>query len=323
MLSDLKKIWKNYLKKNTSPEDSTAVIKPSASKNNGTSPDIRKKKIPIQELKNDYPVPDRNVSSLPQNTFAGKNRKQGQAIRSLDRHGLRKITSDEDLNRLFDEATSHNPNFSKSSKVIPTSQGSRMNSRPAGKPKKTPSTGLHQKRGMDKNGLPFLSKEFNLMVAFEDKNQDQPVPTNSTEKKTHKHYPAEEDFEEMLSQSLAGKTVKKLLQEKDSAYQHAKPVTLNEKIKRYPAPESELDLHGFTAAQAREKSELFVRNGLRTGKLTIRIIVGKGLHSEDQAVLPDVVEDKLKELKKENIVLAFRWEKQIKKRSGAIIVYLV
>jgi hypothetical protein len=39
-------------------------------------------------------------------------------------------------------------------------------------------------------------------------------------------------------------------------------------------------------------------------------------------VLPDVVEDKLIELKRQNIVLAYEWDKKKKSKSGAVIVYL-
>ncbi len=55
---------------------------------------------------------------------------------------------------------------------------------------------------------------------------------------------------------------------------------------------------------------------------TLRIIVGKGIHSEDGPVLPHVVEDLLKEMKKENIVLAYKWEGAKKLKFGAVLVYL-
>ena len=50
--------------------------------------------------------------------------------------------------------------------------------------------------------------------------------------------------------------------------------------------------------------------------------MGKGLHSEDRAVLPDVIEDLLTDMKREDIVLSYRWEKRVKRKSGAVIVYL-
>ena len=39
-------------------------------------------------------------------------------------------------------------------------------------------------------------------------------------------------------------------------------------------------------------------------------------------MLPDVVEDRVVLLKKEKIVLSFRWENNTKSKSGAMIVYL-
>jgi hypothetical protein len=54
----------------------------------------------------------------------------------------------------------------------------------------------------------------------------------------------------------------------------------------------------------------------------VLIIVGKGLHSEGRAVLPDVVAAELARLRQEKQVLAHRWERGAKRKSGAIIVYL-
>jgi DNA-nicking Smr family endonuclease len=56
--------------------------------------------------------------------------------------------------------------------------------------------------------------------------------------------------------------------------------------------------------------------------LAVRIITGKGLHSEGQPVLPDTVEGVLRTLKKENLVKSWRWEKGQKEKSGALIVQL-
>ncbi len=54
----------------------------------------------------------------------------------------------------------------------------------------------------------------------------------------------------------------------------------------------------------------------------MRIIVGKGLHSDPGPVLPDTIEDLLLDLKARDIVLGFSWERKKKSRSGAVIVYL-
>jgi hypothetical protein len=66
----------------------------------------------------------------------------------------------------------------------------------------------------------------------------------------------------------------------------------------------------------------FVERSRYRGKRTLLIIVGKGRHSEGRAILPDVVEAELARLRQERRVLAHRWERGAKRKSGAIIVYL-
>jgi len=96
----------------------------------------------------------------------------------------------------------------------------------------------------------------------------------------------------------------------------------HKRIKRYPPPEKDLDLHGFTALGAELKAGSFLISCQQQGYFTVRIIVGRGLHSELGPVLPDMVEDLLATLKARNIVLGFAWERKKKSRSGAVIVYL-
>jgi DNA-nicking Smr family endonuclease len=51
----------------------------------------------------------------------------------------------------------------------------------------------------------------------------------------------------------------------------------------------------------------------------VRIITGKGLHSaQGQSVLRELAEKRLSELRKNNVVLSFKWEKG----KGALVVYL-
>ncbi len=84
-----------------------------------------------------------------------------------------------------------------------------------------------------------------------------------------------------------------------------------------------MDLHGYTAAEAQSGTEAFIRKARNKGIHTLRLITGKGLHSQGKAVLPDVVERKLIELKQKKWVLGYKWEKKDKRKSGAVIVYLV
>jgi DNA-nicking Smr family endonuclease len=159
----------------------------------------------------------------------------------------------------------------------------------------------------DRNGLPILSRSTSLSRLFSDK------AASRTEE--------EEDFPTLLEQSLRGKNEAALLSEKREK-DSPDPVPLKKRLKRYPPPEEELDLHGDTAARALVRSESFVRTAWRAGKFTLTIVVGKGLHSEFGAVLPDVVEDLLVRLKKEGVVLWFEWDRKRKSQSGAVIAYL-
>jgi DNA-nicking Smr family endonuclease len=101
-----------------------------------------------------------------------------------------------------------------------------------------------------------------------------------------------------------------------------KPLPYHKRIKRYPPPEKELDLHGFTALGAQLKARSFLTTCKQQGYFTIRIIVGKGTHSDLGPVLPDTIEDLLAQLKAQDIVLGFAWERKKKSRSGSVIVYL-
>jgi DNA-nicking Smr family endonuclease len=133
------------------------------------------------------------------------------------------------------------------------------------------------------------------------------------------------DFASMFEESQGDVYQQRLLKDKTV------PITLTkrnvrtptEQIKTFPPPQKELDLHGFTAIAAEAAVGTFIENSRRNGLRTIRLIVGKGLHSHGKAVLPDVVEQKVFQLKRDSKVLAMNWEKKDKRKSGALIVYLI
>ena len=124
----------------------------------------------------------------------------------------------------------------------------------------------------------------------------------------------EEDFQALLDASFK--------QSRQRRAPKPKPVPLTKRLRRYPNPEIELDLHGYQALGAEMKARSFISTCHAQGYFTLRIIVGKGLHSQEGPVLPDVLEDLLAQMKKEHLVLAFEWDRKKKARSGAVIVYL-
>ena len=162
---------------------------------------------------------------------------------------------------------------------------------------------------LNKHGLPvieefeeqFIDREDGLSVV-----QKVSEPLESEE--------LEENFVLLLEESLK--------QKKSSDKKKTIPMPLKKRLKRYPPPEAELDLHGFTALGAELKAKSFIATCKHQGYFSLRIIVGKGLHSDIGPVLPDMIEDLLKILEKQNIVLAYKWDQQKKSKSGAVIVYL-
>jgi len=162
----------------------------------------------------------------------------------------------------------------------------------------------------DRHGLPFLDKDQHLSDVFRVSENEDKTPPQEVE-----------IFSELLESSLKGKNQDALLREKRDREPPA-PVPLKKRLKRYPPPEKQLDLHGLTAAEADAQAENYLRHSWRNGFFTLRLVVGKGLHSEAGAVLPHVVEDLLVRLKRDGVVLWFEWDRKQKSRSGAVIVYL-
>ncbi|MFH1157108.1 MAG: Smr/MutS family protein [Pseudomonadota bacterium] len=156
----------------------------------------------------------------------------------------------------------------------------------------------------NKHGLPVLDGQGNLKVLLTGPGADDDMA-----------------FGDLVDKSLEGKDMDALLREKRER-ELPGPVPLKKRLRKYPEPEVQLDLHGLNSATARVRADSFVRAAWRNGTFTLRIIVGKGLHSEFGAVLPDVVEDVLADLKRQGIVLWFNWDRKKKSTSGAVIVYL-
>lgn len=165
-------------------------------------------------------------------------------------------------------------------------------------------------RNLNKHGLPFLDDYESWM----NKNIDPHTPSAEN---------TAEIEPEASEQEVAFSTLLEVSLKQNPLRSHApKPMPLKRRLKRYPPPEADLDLHGFTAIGAQVKTQSFISTAHVQGFFTLRIIVGKGLHSESGPVLPHVVEDLLKEMKKENIVLSYKWEGGKRSKFGAVLVYL-
>lgn len=86
------------------------------------------------------------------------------------------------------------------------------------------------------------------------------------------------------------------------------------------AIEDELDLHGYTVAEARERLDAFLRNARGLGKRCVRVIHGKGKSSEGK--LP-VLKGKVNGwLRQKDEVLAFCSARPTDGGTGAVYVLL-
>ncbi|MCP3942031.1 MAG: Smr/MutS family protein [Desulfobacteraceae bacterium] len=162
---------------------------------------------------------------------------------------------------------------------------------------------------LNKHGLPVIEEFEGKFLAGDLGDLSDQVPKESMESQD-----LEENFEILLEASLK--------QKKNPGKKKPIPMPIKKRLKRYPPPEVELDLHGFTALGAELKAKSFILTCKHQGYFSLRLIVGKGLHSDIGPVLPDVIEDLLKILEKQNLVLAYKWDRRKKSESGAVIVYL-
>ncbi len=227
--------------------------------------------------------------------MAAKRKKRHNVIpvKWVNRNGIPVFGKDQDLNQIFSQLTLEDHDTDGVD----------------GFPKKALTE--NQKRVIkDRHGLPFLDKELHLSDMFK-------VPEAAVEDDNADN----ENFSELLESSLKGKNQDTLLREKRDR-DPPRPVPLKKRLKRYPPPQNQLDLHGLTAMEAQSRTETYLRHSWRNGFFTLRVVVGRGLHSEFGAVLPHVVEDLLVRLKRDGVVLWFEWDRKIKSHSGSLVVYL-
>lgn len=185
--------------------------------------------------------------------------------------------------------------------------------------------GSRKNRKQNKNNLPVFESDDEFLDVFQKK--DGLKKRSENENSVHsspEFYLKEEELEEELEEEEDFSALLEESFKNTPGKSDRKPpaVPLKKRLKRYPGAELELDLHGYTAVGAQVKINSFVLSCKQQGYFTLRVIVGRGLHSEEGAVLPDIVEDELKKLKSRNLILSYKWEGKKKKQSGAMIVYV-
>lgn len=233
-----------------------------------------------------------------------------------NRHGLPILKGDEDLCRLFSQAGGSREKPQRMEQWhLPDPRRQPVAGPPAAEAADPNPAGSAPRR--DRHGLPVLAAESDLETLFGVQ------PDLAAPARTPSAPPAPPPFGRLVQRSLAEGDLQQLLDEKIRQERSgAQKISIRQQIKAHPLPQGQLDLHGCSAVQAEQRTEAFVRGALHAGLATVRIIVGKGLHSQGRAVLPDAVAEKLSELKRRGQVLTFQWEKHKKSKSGALIVYL-
>ena len=186
--------------------------------------------------------------------------------------------------------------------------------------------------GMQKLYLPpFLYRILkNMYISWHRKNGVQEMSGKGKLKKLadsedlYRHFGEEshqtEGFAEQFDRAVTDGEIARAIGEKRAH----KPGVSRRKalVSSYPPPQSEIDLHGMTSESAECRVRTFIWQSARDKLKTLRIITGKGLHSDGPAVLQDVTEAVLKEMQSAGSIFRYRWEKKAKYRSGAVIVYL-
>ena len=188
----------------------------------------------------------------------------------------------------------------------------------------------------NKNKLPVLDSDEDLLAAFEKKNKIKSDPSAQTSADSLKNNPVnkhginmlagsrdrEKKKEDEIEENFADLLEEFYQQRRSGPVHKPSPMPVKKRLKRYPPVELELDLHGFNTIGAQIKARSFIHTCKHQGYFTVRIIVGKGVHSDLGPVLPDVIEDELKEMKKQDLVIGYAWDKKKKSKSGSVIVYL-
>jgi DNA-nicking Smr family endonuclease len=105
----------------------------------------------------------------------------------------------------------------------------------------------------------------------------------------------------------------------DALPRKKKPRKIVSQAKR--APEDTLDLHGFTVDEALKELKAFIMSSRLRGYYLIKIIHGKGLHSQGEAKLRALVEEYLNKSGK-NLISTWKQAPPQQGGEGATLVFL-
>jgi DNA-nicking Smr family endonuclease len=87
--------------------------------------------------------------------------------------------------------------------------------------------------------------------------------------------------------------------------------------------QAHIDLHGLTAAQARERVDQFILESFRTGRRCVLVVHGRGLNSKDRTpVLKERLKSWLAHGRTAKVVLAFTTARAHDGGAGALYVLL-
>jgi DNA-nicking Smr family endonuclease len=128
-----------------------------------------------------------------------------------------------------------------------------------------------------------------------------------------------QSFDTIFHSTYSAGEIQLIRRKKEECGEQHHPAT---KKKQRSHPQAELDLHGCSLEEACRRTKNFIETAVHQGIQSVRIITGKGLHSPQLPVLPEAVEEVLRQLKNAGVVRTYRWEKKIRNKSGAILATL-
>lgn len=131
-----------------------------------------------------------------------------------------------------------------------------------------------------------------------------------------------DNFEDILEESFSKDNLKDVLNEKGKGISNDKHPKKGQRENKQK-PQTELDLHGYSGQEAKKEVQYFIESSFQRGLKVVRIITGRGVHSDiGKLVLPTVTQEKLNELKRKNLVVNFKWDNYHNTKGGSVIVYL-